>query len=141
MALLGGVAVALQRQFMGIMNRKMGTGGALLVNYVSGALVVVVFVMATKAGTLRNTVEVPWYALTAGLLGLVIAGSIGFSLPRLRLATTLTFVIAAPAQAQFVVALVLEHYGLFSEAKRPIDTQRLIGTGGLTFSVWLLTKP
>lgn len=139
MALLGGVAVALQRQFMGIMNRKMGTGGALLVNYVSGALVVVVFVMATKAGTLRNIVEVPWYALTAGLLGLVIAGSIGFSLPRLRLATTLTFVIAA--QAQFVVALVLEHYGLISEAKRPIDTQRLIGTGGLTFSVWLLTKP
>lgn len=136
-ALLGGVAVALQGQFMGMMDRKIGTGGALLINYVSGALVAVVLVMATKVATLRNIAEVPWYALTAGLLGLVIAGSIGFSVPRLGLATTFTFVIAA----QFSVATVLEHYGFFSDVRRPIDLQRLVGTGGLIFSVWLLTKP
>ncbi|MFK5980789.1 MAG: DMT family transporter, partial [Rhizobiaceae bacterium] len=126
-AILGGAAVALQGQFMGIMDRKIGTSGALFVNYASGVFVAGVIILLLQGGALRNLVQVPWYALTAGLLGLVIAGSIGFTVPRLGLSAAFTIVVAT----QFVVALILEHYGFFSEARRPIDLTRLAGVGGL----------
>ena len=86
---------------------------------------------------LKNLVQVPWYAHSAGLLGLVIAGSIGFTVPRLGLSAAFTIVVAT----QFLVALFLEHYGFFSESRRPINLNRLAGAGGLIVSVWLLTKP
>lgn len=135
-AILGGAAVALQGQFMGIMDRKIGTSGALFVNYASGVFVAGVIILLLQGGALRNLMQVPWYALTAGLLGLVIAGSIGFTVPRLGLSAAFTIVVAT----QFIVALILEHYGFFSEARRPIDLTRLAGVGGLIVSVWLLTK-
>jgi len=136
-AVLGGTAVALQGQFMGMMDRKIGTSGALFVNYASGVLVAGIIILILQGGTLKNLVQVPWYALSAGLLGLVIAGSIGFTVPRLGLSAAFTIIVAT----QFLVALLLEHYGVFGEARRPIDQNRLAGVGGLILSVWLLTKP
>ena len=135
-AALGGVAVAIQGQFMGIMDRKIGTAGALFVNYISGAVVVTLFVLLLHGGALRGIAQVPWYALSAGLLGLVIAGSIGYTVPRLGLSASFTIVVAT----QFIVALALEHYGLFSETRRAIDLTRMSGVIGLVVSVWLLTK-
>ncbi len=136
-AAMGGVAVAIQGQFMGIMDRKIGTSGALFVNYISGAIVVTLFVVLLHGGALKGIAQVPWYALSAGLMGLVIAGSIGYTVPHLGLAAAFTIVVAT----QFIVALALEHYGLFSAAHRPIDLTRISGVIGLVISVWLLTKP
>lgn len=136
-AALGGAAVALQGQFMGMMDRKIGTSGALFVNYASGVLVAAIILLILQGGSLKNLVQVPWYALSAGLLGLVIAGSIGFTVPRLGLSAAFTVIVAT----QFLVALFLEHYGFFGESRRPIDLNRVAGVGGLIVSVWLLTKP
>ena len=136
-AIMGGAAVALQGQFMGIMDRKIGTSGALFVNYASGVLVAAIILLLLQGGSLKNLLQVPWYALSAGLLGLVIAGSIGFTVPRLGLPAAFTIIVAT----QFLVALLLEHYGFFGEARRPIDLNRMAGVGGLIISVWLLTKP
>lgn len=136
-AVLGGIAVALQGQFMGMMDRKIGTSGALFVNYASGVLVVGVVILILQGGALKNVAQVPWYALSAGVLGLVIAGSIGFTVPRLGLSAAFTIVVAT----QFLVALALEHYGFLGAVMRPINLNRLAGVGGLIVSVWLLTKP
>jgi len=81
-AVMGGAAVALQGQFMGMMDRKIGTSGALFVNYASGVLVAAIILLLLHGGSLKNFVQVPWYALSAGILGLVIAGSIGFTVHR-----------------------------------------------------------
>jgi len=136
-AVMGGAAVALQGQFMGMMDRKIGTSGALFVNYASGVLVAAIILLLLHGGSLKNFVQVPWYVLSAGILGLVIAGSIGFTVPRLGLSAAFTIVVAT----QFLVALLLEHYGFFGETRRPVDLNRLAGVGGLIVSVWLITKP
>ncbi|EBA14056.1 DMT family transporter [Roseobacter sp. CCS2] len=136
-AATGGAAVALQGQFMGMMDRKIGTSGALFVNYASGVLVAAIILLFLQGGSLKNLLQVPWYALSAGVLGLVIAGSIGFTVPRLGLSAAFTIVVAT----QFFVALLLEHYGFFGASRRPIDLNRLAGVGSLIVSVWLLTKP
>lgn len=135
-AVLGGTAVALQGQFMGMMDRKIGTGGTLFVTYASGVLVGGIIILILQGGALKNLMQVPWYALSAGILGLAIAGSIGFTVLRLGLSAAFTIIVAT----QFLVALLLEHYGFFGEARRPIDLNSLAGVGGLIVSVLLLIK-
>jgi hypothetical protein len=77
-AALGGCAVALQGQFMGVMAKSIGTTGGIFVNYISGAMLAMILLLALQGGSLKAWTEVPWYALSAGALGLVIAGSIGY---------------------------------------------------------------
>ena len=74
LAATGGAAVALQGQFMGMMDRKIGTSGALFVNYASGVLVAAIILLLLQGGSLKNLLQVPWYTFSAGALGLVIAG-------------------------------------------------------------------
>lgn len=69
-AALGGAAVALQGQFMGMMDRKIGTSGALFVNYASGVLVAAIILLLLQGGSLKNLVQVPWYALHSGTAGI-----------------------------------------------------------------------
>lgn len=75
--------------------------------------------------------QVPSYALSAGIPGLVVAGSIGFTVPRLGLSTASTIIVAA----QFIVALLLEHYGFWGEVRRLIDLNRMAGVGGFIVRV------
>ncbi|MEM9522706.1 MAG: DMT family transporter [Pseudomonadota bacterium] len=135
-AIIGGCAVALQGQFMGMMDRKIGTSGSLFINYLSGFLIASLVLFLTQSDNLKNISQIPWYAFTVGLLGLIIAGSIGYSVPRIGLSTTLTIIVAS----QFIVAMILEHYGIFSDVRKPVDPWRLSGACGLIISVWLLTN-
>ena len=79
---------------------------------------------------------VPWYALTTGVLGLVIVGTIGYTVPRLGLATAFTIIVAA----QFAVAALIDHFGLLGAAVRPMELSRLTGIGVLILGVWLITR-
>lgn len=133
-AALGGTAVALQGQFMGIMDRLLGTSGSLFINYMTGAVVVSVIMLA-QPGSLKAWTEVPIYAFTAGLLGLVIAGSIGYTVPRLGLSTAFTILVTA----QFVVALCLSHFGWFGAVQNPVTISQVAGVGSLVLGVWLIT--
>ena len=60
-----------------------------------GQLLVALVILAARGGNLRAWQAVPWYALTAGLFGLVIVGTIGYTVPRLGLSTAFTIIVAA----------------------------------------------
>ena len=135
-AAIGGCAVALQGQFMGLMDKSIGTGAGLFINYASGGILIGVILLTLKGGNLKAWTEVPWYALSAGLLGLIIAGSIGYTVPRLGLSTAFTIVVAT----QFIVAILLDHFGWFGAITRPLEFNRVLGVGTLILGVWLTTK-
>jgi transporter family-2 protein len=46
--------------------------------------------LASRGGNLRSWQEVSWYALSAGVLGLVIVTAIGYTVPRLGLSKAFT---------------------------------------------------
>jgi bacterial/archaeal transporter family-2 protein len=135
-AALGGCAVALQGQFMGVMSRSIGTTGGIFVNYVSGAMLAMVLLLALQGGSLKAWTEVPWYALSAGALGLVIAGSIGYTASRLGLTTAFTIIVAT----QFVVSVMLDHFGWFGATQRSLEMTRVAGIGAIIAGVWLTSK-
>lgn len=135
-AVIGGVAVTLQGQFMGLMDQGLGTRESVFLTYASGGLVVALVMLAARGGNLRAWASVPWYALTAGLFGLLIVGTIGYTVPRLGLATAFTVMVAA----QFIMAALIDHFGWLGAEVRPMELTRLAGVVVLTLGVWLMTR-
>jgi transporter family-2 protein len=136
LALLGGIAVTLQGQFMGVMDTSIGTRESVFITYAGGGLAITIFMLFLRGGNLRAATSVPWYALTAGLLGLVIVGTIGFTVPRLGLTSALTLVLAG----QYIASVLIEQFGWFGAPVRPFEWTRLLGIFLLLLGVWLTTR-
>ncbi len=135
-AIIGGAAVTLQGQFMGLMDQGLGTRESVFITYAGGGLLVGLAMLAARGGNLRAWQGVPWYALSAGALGLLIVGIIGYTVPRLGLSTAFTIMVAS----QFIMASILDHFGLLGAVARPMELSRLAGVGVLIFGVWLMTR-
>lgn len=135
-ALLGGIAVVIQAQFTGIMDKAMGTLESIFMTYVIGGIAIALIVLLYRGGNLYTWRTVPWYALLSGIFGLVIIGSLSFAVPRLGLIVTFTIFVAT----QFVLGAIFDHFGLFGAEIRPFTTQKLIGTLILLFGVWLIIR-
>jgi bacterial/archaeal transporter family-2 protein len=136
LAVIGGVAVAIQGQFMGLMDQHIGTRESVFITYASGGILAAIAMAAAGGGNLKAVRDVPWYALSSGLLGLVIVGTIGHTIPRLGIAKAFTIIVSA----QFLVAAAVDHYGLMGAAMRPMDLPRLVGMAFLVAGVWLMVR-
>ena len=135
-AALGGIAVTLQAQFMGSMDKQIGTLESIFITYGGGGLLVGLAMLLNRGGNLSNWHEVPWYALSAGVFGLVIVGTIGYSTARLGLVTALTIVVAA----QFLTGACLDHFGLLGADLRPLNISRVGGIGLILAGTWLAMR-
>jgi bacterial/archaeal transporter family-2 protein len=135
-AATAGIAVALQGQFMGVINRTSGTITSVFITYGAGAIIAALLWLPrrTSVETIRH---IPPYAWSAGALGLIIVGGIGYAAPRLGLASTLVITIAA----QLIAALAIDHLGLFAAQHRPIDVARALGLVLTVTGAWLVVRP
>ena len=135
-ALLGGIAIVVQAQFTGIMDKGMGTLESVFITYGLGGAVIALVMLLVRGGNLQAWRTVPWYALLAGLLGLVIIGSLSFAVPRLGLIVTFTILVAT----QFVLGAIFDHFGVFGAEIRPYTIQKFLGTIILFIGVWLIIR-
>ncbi|MFQ5611522.1 MAG: DMT family transporter [Anaerolineae bacterium] len=135
-AVIGGVAVTLQAQMTGLMNQSLGTLESVFITYTGGGVLIAFLLLALRGGNLAAWQSVPWYALSAGALGLVIIGTISYSVPRLGLVAAFTILVAT----QFITGAVLDHFGLLGAAVRPFDLARLVGVGALLAGAWLIIR-
>jgi transporter family-2 protein len=136
LAMMGGIATALQGQFMGLLSVAMGPLESVFITYSGGAVIVAMAMLIAQGGNLKAWDTVPWYALTSGLMGLVIIGSIGYVVPRLGVAAGFTVMVAT----QFVAGAIIDHYGLFGAMVRPMDLTKALGLGLLMAGVTLLVR-
>jgi len=135
-AAIGGAAISLQGQFMGLMDKAIGTKESVFITYAGGGLLAGVLMLAAGGGNLKAWHAVPWYALIAGAVGLIIVGTIGYTVPRLGLTKAFTIIIAS----QLFVAAIVDHFGLLGAAARPLELSRLLGIVILVLGVWLTTR-
>lgn len=133
--LVGGIAVAVQASLAGIFSERIGLLGNGLFVFGGGflfALTIMLFVGVDQFGDWRT---VPWYAYLAGPLGILIISSIGFAIPRIGLASTLTLIVVS----QLIVGVVMDHFG-WLVLPRPVDLQRLIGIAILFLGTWIVLR-
>ena len=125
-AVVAGIAVALQGQLMGTMDRLAGTATSVFITYGVGALLAAL-IWLVRGRPVEGMRAIPWYAWTAGVFGLVIVGGIGYAAPRLGLAKTLVITVAA----QLLMAMLLD---------RTFDVRRMAGIAITICGVWLVVK-
>lgn len=136
LATIGGIAVTLQAQFMGLMDNNIGTLESVFITYGSGGLLIGLTMLLLRGGNLSAWQSVPRYALLAGIMGLIIVGTIGYTVPRLGLVSSMTLIVAV----QFIGAAVLDHYGLLGATLRPLDWARTVGMAVVLLGVWLIVR-
>ena len=136
LAFVAGIAVSLQGQFMGLMDRALGTRESIFVTYAGGGLMITLLMLAFRGSHLKNWQTVPWYAFGSGILGLIIVGSIGYVVPRLGVAKGFTLIVAS----QFVIAALIDHFGFFGAGVRPLDLTRLLGLCLILLGVWIAVR-
>lgn len=133
-ATLAGIAVALQGQAMGALNRGAGTAAAIALTYGSGGVLAVLYWLVRRPARVETSTL--GYGVLAGILGLVIVGGIGYAAPRLGLSRTLVLTVAA----QLIAALMIETLGLFGSVPRTVDTAKVAGIALTIAGVWLVVK-
>jgi bacterial/archaeal transporter family-2 protein len=135
-AALGGAATALQAQFMGILDKRIGTLESVFITYFSGGLLIGVIMLIQRGGHLGSGATVPWYAYTSGILGLVIVGTLAYSAPRLGLVVAFTAFVAA----QLLMGAWVDHFGWMGAEVRPLNLARIAGMVLLLAGTWLITR-
>lgn len=136
LAIVSGFAITLQGQFMGLLDRALGTKESVFITYAGGGALATLLVLIVGLSSLRPTTGLPWYAYTSGLLGLIIVGSIGFVVPRLGAAKGFTLILAS----QFLLAALIDHFGWFGAVERPITLSRAAGLATVLAGVWLVVR-
>ena len=135
-AALVGMAAALQAQFMGQMGQAIGTFESVFITYGIGGGIIAVIALVMRGGNLGAWRGVPPYTFSSGLLGLAIVGGLAYLAPRIGLVATFTVVVTA----QFVVAALIDHLGLFDATVRTLDASRAGGIGLLLVGLWLIVR-
>ncbi len=135
-AAIGGIAVTLQGQLIGIIDKSVGTVESVFITYGGGGLIIGITMLLLRGGNLSSIQSIPNYALLTGPLGLVIIAAIGYSVPRLGLVTAFTVIVAS----QFIIAAVIDHFGLLGADIRHINISRLAGISVMLFGIWLTVR-
>jgi transporter family-2 protein len=134
--LLGGVAVGLQGPLTSLMSQYIGTLESIFIIHIGGAILSLIPLLFLGGGNLGQWRSVPWYALAAGSLGLIILGGMTFMIPRVGVATAVTLVVAG----QLVVSAILDHYGMLGASVRHLDLPRAFGLLIVFAGVWLTVR-
>ena len=133
--LAGGIAVGLQGPMASMISQRLGIFESVFIVHLGGMLIALV-PMLIYGSKLAQWRSVPWYALGAGIFGLVVIASISYMIPRVGVAAAVTSVVAG----QLLVSAVLDHFGLLGAAVKPLDLTRILGLGVVMLGVWLTVK-
>jgi transporter family-2 protein len=121
---------------MGVMDQNLGTIESVFITYCLGGLIIGLVMLFLGGGNLGAWQTVPWYAFSAGVLGLIVVGILGFAAPRIGLVPVMTLFVAS----QFVVSAVMDHYGLLGAEVRSLDLSRISGLGVILLGLWLVIR-
>jgi transporter family-2 protein len=136
LAVAAGAAIAVQSSFSGAIGRRLGVLETSFVVHLVGLALASVLMIALRGGHLGGWRSVPWYAYSAGFIGVGIVAAVSFAVPRLGLATSLTLTIVA----QLFLGAVLDHFGCFGAELHPLTTARALGLGVLLVGTWLVVR-
>jgi len=134
--LAGGVAVGLQSPLASMMSQRLGTFESVFIVHAGGAIAALIPLLFLGGGKLSQWRSLPWYALLAGIFGLVVIGAISYMIPRIGVAGSIITVVAG----QLLVGMILDHFGWLGALERPLDAPRLVGMAIVLLGVWLTVK-
>lgn len=132
--IIGGLAGAMQSQFLGVMENKVGTLASTFVTYGFGGLAIGAVMVAFGGGKWSQLRDLPWWMFAAGLFGLVVVATLGITISNLGLGAGMTLFTSAT----LVLAALIDNYGWFSDQARVLDGRRIAGIALVIVGTWLV---
>jgi bacterial/archaeal transporter family-2 protein len=134
--LAGGIAVGLQSPLASMITQRLGVFESIFIVHIGGALISLLPLLFHGGGKLAQWRSVPWYALSAGVFGLVVIAAISYMIPRVGVAASIVTIVAG----QLLVGTILDHFHLLGSTGRPFDPARALGLVVVLIGVWLTVK-
>ena len=134
--LAGGIAVGIQAPLSSMISQRLGIFESVFIIHLGGALFALIPLLHYGGGKLGNWRSLPWYALGAGVFGLVVIFSMSYMIPRIGVALALIILLSG----QLLIGSIMDHFGLLGAAQRPIDLMRVVGLAVVFLGVWLAVK-
>lgn len=135
-AVVGGIAAALQSQALGIMNGRAGTIESVFVTYGAGGLVVGLVLLVLRGNNLTDLKTAPLWVYGAGLFGLVVVGSLAIATNEIGAARALTVFTAA----SLILGALIDHFGWLDSVGRTIGASQLAGFALVLAGTWLVVR-
>lgn len=136
LAIIGGMAVAIQGQVNGLLGKKVGVIEASFISFSVGTIALFFTVLFFGKGNLSVVTSVPKWQLIGGLLGAIYVGIAILSVPKIGVALTLVAVIAG----QIIMGVIIDHFGLFGGVRIPINVNKMVAIGLLFISLYLFNR-
>lgn len=138
LGVIAGGLIAIQTVLNSSMGERLGNFGAVFVLSFVSAITLVLLLIFTPANFSLS--DIPgfseWYLYIGGVLGIVIVAAPIFLVPRIGTTSTLIAVVLG----QLVLALIVDHFGLFASPKIEINLARGIGVLLVVIGAYLVGK-
>lgn len=135
-AIIGGIAVGLQGPLASLIGQRLGAIESVFIVHLGGAIGAGLILLFYRGGSMSNWRNVPWYALCAGLFGLIVISALTFTIPRIGATASFLFLVCG----QLIIGLVLDQFGLFGITQRSIEPVRLLGIVVAMLGFWMLVR-
>jgi bacterial/archaeal transporter family-2 protein len=136
LSIVAGLAAGSQSIFTSSMSRVIGTWGSVFIVHLGGTLLALLFLVLSGNTAMANLHSVPWYALSAGFLGVILLGCVSYTIPNIGAGGTLTLLIFS----QLLLAAIVDHFGLFSVTPQPLSFARAAGFVVMLFGTWMALR-
>lgn len=138
LGIIAGSMITVQSVLNSALGQKTGNFGSVLVlTVISMALLVILIVAFPTTADLKNIPGISeWYLYLGGALGVAILAAPIFLIPRIGATSTLTALVVG----QLLLALIIDHFGLFSFPKIEINSMRIMGLALLVAGAFLIKQ-
>lgn len=133
LAMIGGMALAVQSQINGGLGRKVGVIEGSFISFFIGTLALLFILIFFGRGEISAISTVPKWQLLGGLLGAFFVMVQVIAVPKIGVSAALMAVIVG----QIVLGAIIDHFGLFGGTPHPIDAKKLVALVLLLFSLFL----
>ena len=130
---LGGIAGAIQSGALGVMEDRVGTLPSVFVTYGLGGLVIGIAMAIFGSSKFADLGELPLWTFSAGIMGLIVVGSLGLTIAEMGVGPGLTLFTAA----SLIAAALIDHFG-WTGVTRELNLQAVAGFGLVVAGTWLV---
>ena len=134
--LLGGAVAAVQSQMMGELEQRVGMVAGTAANFVVGAVAMALVLLVARGPSLGAWQRVPPYLFLAGVAGILIIGSIAFTVSRVGVLAGSMLLVTA----QLTGGTIIDHFGWMGASVREITLSKLLGIMFLVLGARLVLR-
>lgn len=133
---MSGVSMALQGAVNAVLGKKVGSiEAAFVVHVVGSAILGAVLLTGMTGGSVKGTLQAPWWSLLGGPLSVAIIWGVLWSMKNVGVGSATTAIVAA----QITAALLLDTLGITGQ-KVPIDVSKGLGAVLFVAGAYLLLR-